>query len=404
MAMSSDITEDQLNIIEQNYIRLETLKNANDQIINEIAKLPIFKYYNLSEYGVISSVDGQKIPTKFKTYKARYSEKYFGGVVGVVAYSFIANHLPLSSIIIGANEHESQYTVDIFLNNTSDIKPIAIASDMHNVNSFNGGLLYIFKCLFMPRFTRIYKTSSKNLVGFRNLTSYKDLLIKPTTKIDKEFIKKNWDSIMRITVSLAKKHSSQHQIIKKLSFYKNNPTLKALASFDSIVMSIYMLNYINDIKTRQIVEKALNRGESFHQLRSAIMKISGKQFQGRTEFELSINNEVNRLLALCILYYSCSLLSALLEVIDPKTDKELYNLVTLMSPVAWKHINMIGKFEFLEKAPNLDIKFIIDNVMDIFRKKLQKKENLKKQKNKIKASINSAKGVKKTINNKKSNA
>jgi TnpA family transposase len=377
MAESSDVTKANLELIEQNYIRLETLKNANDQIINAIAGLGIFKHYNLSEYGIIGSVDGQKLQTKSQTIKARYSRKYFGGAMGVVAYSLIANHVPINSMIIGANDHESHYILDIFLNNSSNIKPIAISGDMHSINRFNSALLYLFKCQFMPRFTRIFKSSTKNLASFKESKLYEGFLIKPSNKIEKPFIRNNWDAICRIIVSLAKKHTSQHIIIKKLSAQKNNSTLMALAQFDSIIMSLYMLNYINDIKLRQMVQKSLNRGESFHQLRSALMKISGKHIQGKTEFELLISNECNRLLANAIIFYHCLLLSSLLAIIDKHKNKKLHTLITKLSPVAWKQINMIGKFKFLDPDNSIDIESIIDKIMQEFIKKSKQKNNKK---------------------------
>jgi hypothetical protein len=128
-------------------------------------------------------------------------------------------------------------------------------------------------------------------------------------------------------------------------------------------MSIYMLTYVDDIKVQRIVQRALNRGESFHQLRSAIMRMGGKQIQGRTDLELAISNECNRLLANCIIYYNCVLLSSILESIDQKKDPALYKLITRLSPVAWHHINMIGTFEFLQNKETVDIKSVVEELM-----------------------------------------
>ena len=116
------------------------------------------------------------------------------------------------------------------------------------------------------------------------------------------------------------------------------------------------------------LQRTLNRGEAFHQLRSALMKISGKQLQGRTEFELAISNEGNRFLACCIIYYNCVLLSFLLGSLGQKKDKELYELITRLSPVAWQHINMIGKFQFLQNKKAIDIKSVINDLLDELKK------------------------------------
>lgn len=363
IAESSDIKKSELDSVEQKYIRLETLVNANNIIINNIAKLPIFKYYNLSEYGIHASLDGQKIETKYQTFKARYSRKYFGLAIGVVAYTCVANHIPINTKIIGANEHESHYVLDIIYNQTSDLKIAAISGDMHSVNRVNFALLYLFGYQFMPRFTRINTRTNKNLVSFKDVGGYKDCLIKSTHKVNKQLIMKEWDNILHILSSLAMKETSQSAVIRKLSSYtKKNSTLKALIEFDKIIMSIYMLNYIDDNRIRQTVHRVLNRGEAFHQLRSGILKISGKQIDGRTEMDLNISNECNRLLANCIIYYNTSLLSYLLELYSNKKASKSCEKIKRLSPVAWRHINLVGKFEFLQNKKILNIQTLAENL------------------------------------------
>ena len=41
-----------------------------------------------------------------------------------------------------------------------------------------------------------------------------------------------------------------------------NPTLKALIAFDEIIMTDYLLDYIDSSEIRSIVQKSLCRGES----------------------------------------------------------------------------------------------------------------------------------------------
>lgn len=74
-----------------------------------------------------------------------------------------------------------------------------------------------------------------------------------------------------------------------------------------------MLDYINDEGMRKTIYRSLNRGESYHQLRSAIANICSRKLAGKTEIELTINNEYARLLANCMIFYNASLLSGLYE-------------------------------------------------------------------------------------------
>jgi len=96
-------------------------------------------------------------------------------------------------------------------------------------------------------------------------------LIKPVRKINKDLIIVEEDNIKRIVVSLALKSTTQSTIVRKLSSYeRKNRTKKALWELDNVIKSLYILNYIDDLTKRQGVQKALNRGEAYHQLKRAI--------------------------------------------------------------------------------------------------------------------------------------
>ncbi len=115
MSKVSDQTADVLQAASDNFIRPETLQEANRRIVNEIAKFELFQHFNINEK-VHSSSDGQKYETRFQTINSRYSPKYFGLKKGIVAYTLIANHIPVNARIIGANEHESHFVFDVLFN------------------------------------------------------------------------------------------------------------------------------------------------------------------------------------------------------------------------------------------------------------------------------------------------
>jgi hypothetical protein len=89
----SDLSYQRMQSQLKNFIRIETLREANDIIRNVIAKLSIFKYWNIHNNRIHGSVDGQKFETRLHSFIARYSSKYFGVNKGVVAYTLCANHI-----------------------------------------------------------------------------------------------------------------------------------------------------------------------------------------------------------------------------------------------------------------------------------------------------------------------
>lgn len=359
----SDVKEHDLKSTYADFIRHMTLTQASDVVMNHLKKLPIFEKYTLADYGIHASIDGQKLETKFNSIMARFSTKYFGFGQGVSAYTLCANWLPLCTKIIGANEHESHYLFDMLNSNTSDIEIAALSGDMHSINRVNFIILFLFGYRFMPRFTQLDKKAGNNLVSFDDPKHYEGLLVKPSKKVNVQLIIKEWDNILRIMATLGLKKSSQSTIIKKLSSYQSNDTLRALIELDQVIMTLYLLDYIDDEGMRKTVHRSLNRGESYHQLRAAIAKISSRKLAGKTEIELTISNECARLLSNCIIFYNASLLAGLYDYYKQNKMEEECLKITRLSPVAWQHINLIGIYEFYNDHECLNLHEVIKKLV-----------------------------------------
>ncbi|EOQ01547.1 Tn3 family transposase [Bacillus pseudomycoides] len=360
MGEVSDIDFSKLATTSANFIRLETLKDANECISNATSQLPIVQYYNIDDF-IHSSSDGQRFETQIHTLQSRHSSKYFGMNKGITSYTMVANHIPIQARIIGANEHESHYVFDILYNNTTDIKPNIHSTDTHGTNEVNFAILDLFGYQFAPRYKDIHATISRNLYGFQHPNQYEELLIKPLRKINKELIIKEWDNIKRIMLSLALKTTTQNVIVRKLSSYaRKNQTKRALWEYDNIIKSLYFLEYIDSLSLRQNVQKALNRGESYHKLRRSVSYANFGKLRFKTEQDQHIWNECSRLLTNCIIYYNARILSNLLTKSQDKGIE--MNILKYISPVAWQHINFYGRYEFSKSPTVVNLDTIIKNI------------------------------------------
>src|SRR5439155_3720189 len=122
-----------------------------------------------------------------------------------------------------------------------------------------------------------------------------------------------WEQMQRIFVSLARKTTTQHIIVGKLSAYaRKNKTRRALWEYDNIIRSLYLLDFIDSPPLRQNVQRALNRGENYHQLRRAVSYANLGKLRFRTEEEQQIWSECGRLLANCVIYLNARILSELM--------------------------------------------------------------------------------------------
>lgn len=365
MGETSDISYHMLATTSDNFLRLETLRKVNDLISNAIAELPIFRHYDIGE-ALHSSSDGQKFESQIETINARHSPKYFGLKKGIVSYTLVANHVPVNARIIGANEHESHYVFDILFNNTTEVQPTIHSTDTHGANEVNFAILHLFGYQFAPRYRDIYEKVSHSLYGFKHPSQYEDVLLKPIRKINTNLIREEWDNIQRIMVSLALKTTTQSIIVSKLSAYaRKNKTRRALWEYDNIIKSLYLLNYVDSVPLRQNIQRALNRGESYHQLRRAVSYANFGKLRFKTESEQQIWGDCARLLTNCIIYYNASILSDLLTLRNDSGDMAAVALLSQVSPVAWQHINFYGRYEFNQQPEVIDIRAIIQQLAQL---------------------------------------
>ena len=363
MAEVSALDHQSLIGASRNYMRLETVRDANDAIANAISALPAFHLYDIGD-AVHSSSDGQRIETQIDTVNARHSPKYFGLQKGVSSCTLVANHVPINAKVIGTHEHESHYVFDLLYNNTTDIKPERHSTDTHGTNQVNYWSLYVFGYQFAPRYRDLHKKMD-TLVGFQQPSQYEGFLIKPSRKANGELVETEWPTVQRIMASLAEKDTTQATIVRKLSSYtRQNQTKKALWELENICRTIYILDFIDDVTLRQRVQKALNRGEAYHRLRRAVAYVNGGKFRVKTEEEQQIWNECSRLITNAIIYYNTLLLSRVYEQKLAAGDQEAIAVLKGVSPVAWQHVNLIGKIEFSTSEPKVDIDALVASCGD----------------------------------------
>lgn len=358
MAQTSDIPYHTLEETYQQYIRLNTLKKANDIVANSIRNLSIFPHYTFDLNLLYGGFDGQKFEALTPTAKARYSRKYYKKGRGIVAYTLLSNHVPIQSEIIGAHEHESYFAFDIWYKNTSLIFPTILTGDMHSINKANFALFHWFGAEFRPRFTNL-KEELNDTFGTKD--HYEGFLIQPAGQINRQLILDEKDNYDRIIATLALKEISQSTLIKKLcALSPNNSTRKAISEFNKLCRSIYTLKCALDPKILSDVHRSQNRIESYHTLRAAIAKVGGrKALLGRTDLEVENSNQCGRLVANAIIYYNASMHSRLLE--KNLTKKQLKALKK-SSPVAWRHLHFTGHFTFYTNKVNIDIDQMIEKI------------------------------------------
>lgn len=357
MSELCDFSHDNLLRFQSNYLNIENLRKANDRISNATSKLGIFKHYNYRQGYIHASMDGQKFRSRKSTRRMRFSSKYFRKGKGFYADTMLANHVPLIAKLCSLNTHESYNVFDLLYNNSTDIVVNAVSTDTHGVNRFNFALLDLSDWDFNPRYAKANHVFAAlfDVVEPDEEDGTWSLVLKEP--IDQNAIIEGWDFIRRIIVSLHQKEVSQSDLVAKLS--RSSPSdknLKALREYDRLIKAIYMLDYVDDKNFRQFIQTVLNRGEAYHQLQRAFEKVgAGSGFRGKSDAEIDMWYECSRLMANCIIYFNSVVLSFVLEGYERQRKADLIKQMSHISPVAWTHILMGGKYAFdhLKDTPDM---------------------------------------------------
>ena len=232
--------------------------------------------------------------------------------------------------------------------NESDIKPQINSTDMHGINELKHALYDFCGYEFQPRYTNIYNQASK-LYSSKKAEQYpKNYVIKPAKQLDIKLMLDEEINMKRIAASILLKTGSVSNIVKKLNVMKTNKTRKAIAEYNNILKTIHILKTINSLKYRQNIQIVINRGESYHQLAGAISYANNGKIIAKTEREQLIFKECARLVCNVVIYYNSQILSHFyLEKQKAEQHKQIEALKRA-SPIAWPHINIIGKYLFRE--------------------------------------------------------
>ena len=365
MAMLCDLNFNDLNNADKNYIRLSTLRAANDRVSNAISKLPIFRCWNLMDDLLLATADGQKMVTERDTMLARLALKYFGLEKGVVSHSLIANHVPINCLLIGANMHESHYLFDLLYNNTSLIMPDMLATDTEGSNQLNFLLLNVIEKLFVPRY-RDLSSKTESIISFGDHTQFENYLIKPQRSFNEKLVLDEEDNIKHIIASLLSGEANQSNIVRKLSSEGHaSRTKRALWEINNALMTKHLLLTISDVNLRQAIQAGLCRGEAYHQLRRTIEKANGRNFRGSSDIQMATWNECARLITNSVIFFNAIILNALKEESDKRGDTENSKILVRLSPTAWTHINFQGRYIFLNNNSVFDLKSIIKSLSDV---------------------------------------
>jgi hypothetical protein len=105
------------------------------------------------------------------------------------------------------------------------------------------------------------------------------------------------------------------------------------------------------------IQTALNRGESYHQLRRAVSYANFGKLRFTSEDDQHLWHECSRLVTNCIIFYNMTILSLLWARQEATQD---IAHIAHVSPVAWQHMNFYGRYEFTSASEPINMEEIVE--------------------------------------------
>ena len=336
------LTRHRLNWVKQNYIRMETLTSANARLVDYQATIPLTQIWGGGE---VASADGMRFVTPVKTLNAGPNRKYFGSKRGITWYNFVSDQYSgFHAVVVPGTLRDSIFVLEGLLEQQTSLSPREIMTDTAGASDMIFGLFWLLGYQFSPRLadageSRLWRIDKNADYGVLNELA--ENCLKPIK------ITQHWDDMLRIAGSLKLGTVQASELVRSLLKSERPSSLaQAIIELGRINKTIYLLNYVDDEKYRRRILTQLNRGEARHAVARAICygkrgEIHKRYREGQEDQLGALGLVTNAVVLWNTIYMEAALNHLRQQGMDLKEED-----VTRLSPLAYKHVNMLGHYSF----------------------------------------------------------
>jgi len=115
---------ERLAVVQQNYIRAETINRANARLVDAQKQIPLAQVWGGGE---VASADGLRFTVPVRSLNARPNSTYFGASRGVTYFNFTSDQFTgFYGIVIPGTSRDSLYTLEGLLEQQTLLQPVEI--------------------------------------------------------------------------------------------------------------------------------------------------------------------------------------------------------------------------------------------------------------------------------------
>jgi TnpA family transposase len=342
MAAIANLSYDRLVWFTNWYLREETLKEANNALVN-------FQYHQwLSQFwggGTLSSSDGQRFPVAVNNRQSVTLPRYFGYGKGLTFYTWTSDqHSSYGNKVIPSTMRDASYLLDAILDNETELSILEHTTDTAGYTDVMFALFDLLGLQFSPRLKAL---KSRCLYLINKEIKYPSLKALFKGKIHPEYILPDWDNLLRLVGSLKLGWVTSSLFIGKLqSFPQQNKLLRALQEYGRLVKTNFILRYLNCEDYRRQINTQLNKGEKLHDLRRFLF-FAHQGFIRQQQDEGLVNQSgCLTLVTNAVVSWNTLYMQAVIEQLRAEKAAIDETDFVHLSPARFEHINPYGRYEF----------------------------------------------------------
>lgn len=333
------------------------LSKATEKLINIYSRFELPKSWGT---GDSSSVDGTYWNMYTNNLLAEHHIRY--GQYGGIGYYHVSDqYIALFSNFIPCGVYEATYIFDGVIDNESDIQPKTIHGDTGAQSEVVFAFAYLLAIKLMPRIRNF-----KHLKYYRPITTsgftfnHIDSLF-TNDKIDWDLIEAHYHDMLRVVMSIQNGKIKASMILRKLSTQsRKNKIYQAFRELGRVIRTIFLLNYINEIDLRRVIQAATCKSEEFNNFIDWVSfghdGIITNNLQG---IQKKIIN-FGRLAANAVILH---VVANMTNVINDMKAEGYYispEMLNGLSPYHTGHLNRFGVFPMTGDRSKLRVEFKLD--------------------------------------------
>ena len=346
------LTRDRLSHVEQNYVRADTISEANARLIGHQAGIGLARLWG---GGLVASADGLRFVVPVQTLNAAPNPKYFGQKnYGVTWLNAINDQVAgIGATVVPGTMRDSLYILDTLLNLDAGPKPELVATDTASYSDIVFGLFRLLGYQFSPRIADLSDQRFWRLeVPGAPPGDYGPLNALARHKVTTPRMITHWPDMQRVAASLAMGTVRAYDLLRMLGRDGSpTPLGHALADYGKVAKTLHLLAMCDpDESYRRTVHVQLTIQESRHRLARKIFHGQRGELRQRyregQEDQLGALGLVLNAVTLWNTRYTDAAVTQLQAQGYPVDDADAARL----SPLGDKHINVLGRYSFTQSA------------------------------------------------------